>query len=177
MSLALGAQAPDFELEGVDGREHSLGDYREAELLVLIQSCNHCPYVIAWEDRMIAVQDDYASRGVRLVAVQLERFRALSARLVRADDHPGGGARVYVRLPARSRADARSRSWRGAHARGVRVRPGPPGSSYHGAIDDNRDDTQVAHHYLRDALDAALAGSALALEETPAVGCTVKWLS
>ena len=48
---------------------------------------------------------------------------------------------------------------------------------YHGAIDDNRDETAVTQRYLRDALDAALAGESPAQAETPAVGCTVKWLT
>jgi glutathione peroxidase-family protein len=69
MTLALAEKAPFFALPGVDGREHTLDDYRDAEVLVLIQSCNHCPYVQAWEGRMKAIQSDYAERGVRLVAV------------------------------------------------------------------------------------------------------------
>ena len=47
---------------------------------------------------------------------------------------------------------------------------------YHGAIDDNRDNTAVSRHYLRDALDALLAGVPVPVAETPSVGCTVKWL-
>ena len=55
MSLALGEQAPDFALMGVDGREHTLDEYGDASVLVVIQSCNHCPYVIAWEGRYLVV--------------------------------------------------------------------------------------------------------------------------
>jgi peroxiredoxin len=55
MSLALAEKAPLFTLPGVDGRDHSLGDYRDADVLVLIQSCNHCLYVQAWEGRMKAI--------------------------------------------------------------------------------------------------------------------------
>src|SRR6266545_5814575 len=68
-ALALGSRAPAFDLPGVDDRRHSLDDYADAAALALIQSCNHCPYVIAWEPRMNAIQRDYAERGVRLVAV------------------------------------------------------------------------------------------------------------
>ena len=69
MSVVQNTIAPDFTLPGVDGRDHSLGDYADAELLVLVQSCNHCPYVLAWEDRINAIQRDYADRGVQVVAV------------------------------------------------------------------------------------------------------------
>src|SRR5262249_17756264 len=53
MSLALDQRAPSFTLPGVDGRTHSLDDYASSDVLVLIQSCNHCPYVLAWQGRMV----------------------------------------------------------------------------------------------------------------------------
>ena len=69
MTLAARAVAPDFALSGVDGRTHSLADYADADVLVLVQSCNHCPYVLAWEDRLNAIQREYTDRGVAIVAV------------------------------------------------------------------------------------------------------------
>ena len=69
MSLALGAEAPQFDLPGVDGQSHSLDSYADADVLVLVQSCNHCPYVQAWEGRLSSIARDYADRGVRVVAV------------------------------------------------------------------------------------------------------------
>src|SRR4249919_3825866 len=69
MALSLGTEAPQFDLPGVDGQNHSLDSYGDAKALVLVQSCNHCPYVQAWEDRLIAIASDYAERGVRVVAV------------------------------------------------------------------------------------------------------------
>src|SRR5262249_43217471 len=69
MSTAIADHAPSFRLRGVDGAEHTLESYDDADVLVLIQSCNHCPYVQAWEGRMKAIQGDYAGRAVRLVAI------------------------------------------------------------------------------------------------------------
>src|SRR5262249_9507052 len=69
MSIALADRAPSFSLPGVDGAEHTLESYDDADVLVLIQSCNHCPYVQAWEGRMKAIQSEYTGRGVRLVAI------------------------------------------------------------------------------------------------------------
>ncbi len=69
MTLTLTEQAPSFDLPGIDGRNHALDDYGEAEVLVLIQSCNHCPYVQAWEQRIVAIQREYGERGVRIVAI------------------------------------------------------------------------------------------------------------
>ena len=62
-------EAPQFDLPGVDGQNHSLDSYGDAEALVLVQSCNHCPYVQAWEGRLSAIARDFADRGVRVVAV------------------------------------------------------------------------------------------------------------
>ena len=69
MTIALSQTVPSFDLPGVDGRSHSLDDYADAELLVLVQSCNHCPYVLAWESRLNAIAADYRGRGVRVVAI------------------------------------------------------------------------------------------------------------
>src|ERR1043165_3478881 len=65
----VGDLAPTFALPGVDGRTYSVEDFRENEVLVVIFSCNHCPYVQAYEDRLIAVQRDYAARGVQVIAI------------------------------------------------------------------------------------------------------------
>ena len=167
--------APQFALQGVDGREHTLESYDVAELLVLIQSCNHCPYVIAWEERMIGVQADYAERGVQIVAFNSndssrypdDSFEHMTARAAER-----GFNFDYLHDPEQTLA----------HALGAERTPEvfvfdrSRQLVYHGAIDDNRDDTAVTQHYLRDALDAALAGDTPAPAETPAVGCSVKWL-
>ena len=75
--------APVFDLPGVDGRNHALAEYADAPVLVLVQSCNHCPYVLAWEGRIDALQREYAGRGVRIVAVNSNDVDASPRRLVR----------------------------------------------------------------------------------------------
>ncbi len=67
--LKIGDKAVAFKLPGVDGMEHSLDEYKDKNALVVIFSCNHCPYVRAWEDRMVQIQADYASKGVQLIAI------------------------------------------------------------------------------------------------------------
>src|SRR3954463_3368721 len=69
MTVGLGTEAPQFDLPGGDGKNPSLDSYGEAEAPVLVQSCNHCPYVQAWEGRLSAIASDYADRGVHVVAV------------------------------------------------------------------------------------------------------------
>jgi peroxiredoxin len=173
--LAHGEQAPAFRLAGVDGREHALSDYGDADLLVLIQSCNHCPYVLAWEGRMVALQADYADRGVRLVAVNANdaaRYPEDSFEQMVRHAAQAGYNFDYLQDPAQSLA----RSLGAERTPEVFLFDRDRRLVYHGAIDDSRDDTTVTTHYLRDALDAALAGETPLVADTSPSGCTVKWL-
>jgi peroxiredoxin len=166
--------APQFDLEGVDGRRHLLDDYADADALVLIQSCNHCPYVQAWEDRMSAIQRDYGDRGVRVVAVNsndADGYPEDSFEEMRSRAERRGFAFDYLYDPSQGVAralDAERTPEVFLFDRDRRLR-------YHGAIDDSRNEHAVTQHYLRDALDAVLSGSEPPVAETMPVGCTVKW--
>jgi peroxiredoxin len=174
MTPALGTDTPAFDLPGVDGRNHTLDDYADAEALALVQSCNHCPYVQAWEGRMMAIQRDYGDRGLRLVAVSSNDAQAYPE-----DSFPEMRKRaerlgfnfdyLYDEDQAVARALGAERTPEVfLFDRGRRL-------VYHGAIDDSRDERTVTRKYLRDALDALLSGEQPSVTETPAVGCTVKW--
>ena len=67
--MPIGNPAPPFSLPGVDGNAWSLDSFTDAQLLVVVFTCNNCPYAIASEDRLLEIQADYESRGVRLVAI------------------------------------------------------------------------------------------------------------
>ena len=69
LALKTGAKAPDFSLPGTDGKTYSLDSFSDRRALVVCFSCNHCPYVQAAEDRMIAFQKDYGPKGVQLVCI------------------------------------------------------------------------------------------------------------
>ncbi len=82
--------APDFELPATDGSTHALSG-SGAAATVVYWTCNHCPYALAWEERMHAVARDYGDRGVRDPGDQLERLREPSRRLARGDGGAGRG--------------------------------------------------------------------------------------
>jgi peroxiredoxin len=174
MTVGLGTEAPQFDLPGVDGQNHSLDSYADGEALVLVQSCNHCPYVQAWENRLSAIARDYADRGVRVVAVNSndadnypeESFEEMGKRATAQ-----GFAFDYVY----DEPQAVARELGAERTPEVFVYDRDRKLVYHGAIDDNRDEGGVTQQYLRDALDAVLSGQEPAVSETPAVGCTVKW--
>jgi peroxiredoxin len=174
MSIALTDRAPSFRLRGVDGAEHSLEDFDDAEVLVLVQSCNHCPYVQAWEGRMKAVQRDYAARGVRLVAINSndaqrypeDSYEEMQRRAAREGfnfDYLHDADQTLVRALGSERTPE------------VFVFDRDRRLAYHGAIDDSRDEQAVGQHYLRDALDAVLDDREPPLADTPPSGCSIKW--
>ena len=167
-------EAPQFDLPGVDGQNHSLDSYGEAEALVLVQSCNHCPYVRAWESRLSAIARDFADRGVRVVAVNSndvsshpeDSFEEMQKR---ASAEGFAFDYLYDEPQAVARALGAERTPE------VFVYDRDRQLVYHGAIDDSREEDGVSQQHLRDALAAVLSGQEPPLSETPAVGCTVKW--
>ncbi len=168
--------APMFDLPGVDGRNHTLEEYADAPVLVLVQSCNHCPYVQAWEGRLKAIASDYAGRGVRVVAISSND----------AEAYPEDSFEEMRRRAERERFtfdylydedQAVAQALGSERTPEVFVYDSKRRLVYHGAIDDSRDEAAVTQHYLRDALDAVLAGGAPLVAETAPVGCTVKWRS
>jgi peroxiredoxin len=174
MTLTIGTEAPQFDLPGVDGQSHSLDEYADAQVLVLIQSCNHCPYVQAWEGRMTELQREYGDRGVRLVAINSndasthpeDSFDEMKAR---AERQGFNFDYLYDESQEIARALGSERTPE------VFVFDSDRRLVYHGAIDDSRDEDAVTQRYLRDALEAVLEGREPDVRDTPPVGCTVKW--
>lgn len=176
MSFELGDPVPAFTLADTEGSAHSVPAHPAPAATVLVVTCNHCPYVIAWNPRLRAVAEDYAPRDVRLLAINAndaERYPADSpdamARFVRDQLWPIPYLRDESQDVARA-LDAQVTPHVFVLDRAQRLR-------YRGAPDaDHKDPSQNAR-YLRDALDAILAGEAPAKPDTRARGCSVKWKS
>jgi thiol-disulfide isomerase/thioredoxin len=181
MALAIHDPCPPFELPGTDDQTHSLASFAAGELLVVIVSCNHCPYVVAYEERMVALAKEYAGAAPKNVA-----WMAVNAN--DAARYPDDGIEP-MKVRARERGFpfpyVRDDSQAFVRALGARFTPevfvfdaAPSGRKlrYHGRIDDNhRDPSRVTSHDLKNALDALLAGKDPPVLETTAVGCSVKW--
>ncbi len=173
--LKFGDRAPEFDLKGVDGKSYKLSALKGQKGTAVIFSCNHCPYVKAYEDRMIALAKEYQPKGVHFALINAndavkypeDSFENMVKRAKEKDypfpylhDETQQVSRAYgaQRTPEVFLFDA-----------GLKLR-------YHGTIDDNYEDpNKVTKRYLKDALDAVLAGKEPALKDTPPVGCTIKW--
>lgn len=174
-SLKIGDKALDFELLGVDGQNHSLSDISSGkQATAVVFTCNHCPYVLAWLDRIIAAAKDYSGQDVAFVGIN-----ANDPVKYPADNFEGMQQLAQERdLPFPYLHDETQEV---AAAYGAERTPeiflfdSDLGLRYHGAPDDNYDDPQPKTPYLRDALDAVLAGEEPPLAETAPVGCTIKW--
>lgn len=173
--LNIGDKAIPFELPGVDDELHSLADYTDKQAVVVAFSCNHCPYVRAWEDRMIQIQADFADKSVQLIAINANDTvkypdDSLPKMKVRAQEKGFNFPYLFdesQEVPRHYGAE-RTPEFFLFDRQGV--------LRYHGALDDNYDDPgAVKQEYLRDALNAVLADQTPTLAETAAVGCTIKW--
>ena len=175
-TLELSAEAPDFRLPGVDGKEHSLESFKEAEILIVVFSCNHCPAAIGSEDRMIQLHEDYAPKGVAMVSINSNEDQnhpddSFEKMKVRARDK--GFPFPYVRDESQDAAKAYG-ALRTPH---FYVFDGQRRLCYTGRMDDNPfDASKASQHDLRNALDAMLAGKKPPAELTNPIGCNVKWL-
>ncbi len=173
--LALDSRAPDFDLLGVDGKNHSLGSFAAKPVLVVVFSCNHCPYVRAYEDRMVAIQRDYAAKGVQLVAINSNDEKSYPE-----DSYPEMVKRAkekgfnfpYLRDGSQSVVDAYGAVCTPhvfAFGKERKLR-------YRGRIDDSKDPKAVTVHDLRNALDDLLTSGEVRVPDTRPFGCSIKWM-
>ena len=174
-TLELGASAPDFDLPGVDGKRYSLASFKDAKVLVVLFTCNHCPYVIGSEDRMNRFFADYQPRGVQMVAINSNETEGHPAdsfdnMVIRAREK--GFKFPYLRDETQEIA-LKYGALRTPH---YYVFDSQRKLRYTGRMDDNpRNPGKETTHELRDAIDAILAGKAPAVPLTNPIGCNVKW--
>ena len=175
MPLGLRERLLSFSLPATDGSTVSSEQLAAAPVLGVVFWCNHCPYVKAWEDRMIALQREYAGRGVRFVMISSndpvafpdDSFPAMQTR-AREKAYPFPYLFDETQEVAKTFGATRTPEiFLFDRERVLR---------YHGAPDDNMEDAAaVIHRYLRDAIDALLSGRDPATSATPPKGCSIKW--
>ena len=173
--MPVGTKAPVFSLPGVDGKTYSLESFADAKLLVVVFTCNHCPYAQAYEDRLISIQRDYADKSVQLVAINSND----------AAGYPEDGFDNMVKRAKKKNLNfpyLRDETQRIARAYGAEYTPevfvlnSKFEVRYIGRVDDNwQNPDKVKSHDLRNALNAVLARKKVENPVTHAIGCTIKW--
>ena len=172
--LAVGDIAPDFRLKGVDGKKYSLKDFTEAKGFILTFTCNHCPFAVMYEDRIISLHNKYAPLGYPVIAINpndpdVQPEDSFENMIVRAREKNfpfvylfDDGQEIYPQYGAE----------RTPHVflldKSRKVR-------YIGAIDDNaRDASMVNNKYVENAIAALERGEEPSPAFTKAIGCTIK---
>jgi peroxiredoxin len=173
MTVAIGEPAPTFALPDTEGTTHTPGD---APATVVVFTCNHCPYALAWHDRIVALAQDYAERGVRVLAINpndAARYPRDSIEAMRTRVQGGEFDGVpYLRDESQEVA----RAYDALTTPDVFVLDAAGLLRYRGAPDADYEDPSQRAAFLRDALDAILDGRDPKLTQTPPVGCSIKWL-
>lgn len=173
----VGDLATDFKLKNVDDTMVSLADYNEAKGFIVIFTCNHCPYSVAYEDRIIALNKKYAGKGFPVIAINpndpaAQKEDSFELMKVRAKEKGftfpylfDEGQKIYPQYGATRTPHVFLLQ---KEAEGLRVK-------YIGAIDDSsRNAAAVKTNYVENAVDALLNNKPIKLEQTKAIGCSIK---
>ncbi len=174
-ALAIGEKAVDFNLPATDGNNYSLESFSGKKALAVIFSCVHCPYVLAWEDRIISLQNEYAARGaafVQICANDAAQYPQDSFENMKT--HAASNGFPFPFLHDESQQTARA--YGAERTPEVFLFDSEGALAFHGAVDDNYEDPgNVRQRWLRDALEAVTAGKTPPKQTVPARGCSIKW--
>lgn len=173
----IGDVATDFSLENIDGKMVSLSDFKDAKGFIVVFTCNTCPYAVAYEDRVEALNKKYADKGYPVIAIMPNN----------TDVKPGDNMEAM-----KARAKAKGFTFPYLMDKGQKIYPQYGATKtphvyllektkkgnvvkYIGAIDDNyKDASAVKTKYVENAVDALLEGKDIEVKETRAIGCSIK---
>ncbi|EDP71711.1 thiol-disulfide isomerase or thioredoxin [Flavobacteriales bacterium ALC-1] len=173
----VGDIATDFSLENIDGKKVSLSDFSDAKGFIVTFTCNTCPYAVAYEDRVEALNKKYADKGYPVIAIMPNN----------TDVKPGDNMEAM-----KARAKAKGFTFPYLMDEGQKIYPQYGATKtphiyilkktkkgnvvkYIGAIDDNYKDAEaVTEKYVENAVDALLKGKEIKVKETRAIGCSIK---
>ena len=171
----LGSPCPDFRLRSVDGRTYARDDFRDQTALVVMFICNHCPYVQAVEDRIVALAREYGPRGVQLVGIcsndPTDYPDDRPEKLLQRWREKGYGFPYLL-----DETQQVARAFGAVCTPDIYVFDRDRRLAYHGRIDDSwQQPAKVTRRELAAALDAILAGKKPPQEQVASIGCSIKW--
>ena len=174
--LPLGTEAPDFSLMNVDGQMVSLSDLENSEGLLVIFMCNHCPYVIHVADHLAALAQEYIPRGLSVVGISsndVSGYPADSPEQMVAEAEERGYIFPYLYDETQEVAQA----YRAACTPDFFLFDKNKKLVYRGQLDSSRPDSgiPVTGEDLRPAIEAVLIGETPSEDQTPSLGCNIKW--
>jgi peroxiredoxin len=174
----IGDIATDFNLKNIDGKSVSLKDYKTAKGFIIIFTCNHCPYAVAYEDRIIALQEKFGKLGYPVIAInpnnpEKQKEDSFEKMQLRAKEKKFNfpylfdeGQKIFPQYGATKTP----------HVYVLQRTNKGNVVQYIGAIDDNySDESAVKNHYVADAVQELLKGKDVSVKTTKAIGCSIKF--
>jgi len=174
---SVGDMATDFSLKNIDDKMVSLADYADAKGFIVTFTCNHCPYSVAYEDRLVALDKKYKSLGYPVIAINPNNPESypddsFANMKIRAKDKSftfpylfDDGQKIFPQYGATKTP----------HMYILQKTADGNSVEYIGAIDDNTNDADaVTKRYVEDAVDALLKGEKPEVTKTKAIGCSIK---
>jgi peroxiredoxin len=184
-TLEIGATAPDFKLKGVDGKMYSLASFKNAKVLVIIFTCNHCPTSQAYEERIKKLVTDYKDKGVQVVAISPNSDEGLSLSELGYTDVADSYEEMQYRAKDKGfnfpylydgKTQATSEKYGPVATPHVFIFDRERKLRYQGRIDDVEKPTKTPNtHDTRNAIDQLLGGKDVAVKTTKVFGCSTKW--
>jgi peroxiredoxin len=171
---SIGDDAPVWvDLPGTDDGKHSLADWKDRECILVVFTCNSCPYAVDYEVRINELAKRYAGKEGKVAVV------AINCNTIPADDLPAMKQRAkernfafpYLHDPSQQIA----REYGAVRTPECFVLDRQRKIVYMGALDDHTDPAKVQHHYAREAIEAVLAGKEIRQAESPPVGCLIRF--
>ncbi len=185
-TLAIGAQAPPFNLKGVDGKMYSLASFKNSTVLVIVFTCNHCPTAQAYEDRIIQLKKDFGNKGVAIVAISPNDPRSITLNELDYSDISDSYEEMQMRAKQKQynfpylfdgETQAVANAYGPATTPHVFIFNKERKLVYQGRIDDMEKPSKTPTSYdTRDAIDAVLNNKEIANPTTKVFGCSVKWI-
>jgi peroxiredoxin len=184
-TLEIGAEAPDFQLKGVDDKTYSLASFKNAEVLVIVFTCNHCPTAQAYEDRLIKLTSDYANKSVAVVAINPNDPESL--RLDELDFSDLGDSFAEMKIRAKEKkfnfpylydgeTETASKAYGPIATPHAFVFDKDRKLRYEGRVDDMENPFKTPTSTdTRNAIDAILGHREVPVKTTKVFGCSVKW--
>ncbi len=183
-TLPIGSPAPDFRLPGVDGKTYSLESFRQADILVIVFTCNHCPTAQAFEGSLQRLAVDYKDKNVALVAISPNDPAAV--RLNELGYTDVGDSFADMKIRARAKGFAFPYLYDGQDQKVSRAY-GPLATPhvfifdrarklrFAGRIANSDKPERATTHETRDAIEALLVGKPVPVATTKVFGCSIKW--
>ena len=173
----VGDVATDFSLKNIEDKMVSLSDYKDAKGFIVIFTCNHCPYPVAYEDRIVALDKDYKAKGYPVIAINPNNPKSYPSddfanMKIRAKEK--GFTFPYL-LDDGQKIFPQYGATKTPHVFILEKESKGNVVKYIGAIDNNYQDASKADDtYVRKAVDSLLEGKEISVKETKAIGCSIK---